>query len=231
MRRSRLLLLSFLTPVVASAQTIVTSTGTAYQTDALAGFTTLGSDLTGLSVQALYAGGGTSSGIFADLGGGLFGVSNADFMLTINGAADTFTQPFALTNNSALNLVGLTLIGAPGNFVFDIDGAAELTAGSGFGRAFDFLAGDIAGTVATYTNVVNLTGFPPLGDIYERIIVDFAAGLGSGGSLTFVADVDEADTAAGAVITPTVPEPGTVVLLATGLLAVAGTAARRRRAS
>jgi hypothetical protein len=231
MRRSRLLLLSFLTPVVASAQTIVTSNGTAYQTDALTGVTTLGSQLVGLSVQALYVGGGTSSGTFADLGGGLFGVANGDFMLTINAGADTFNQPFALTNNSVLNLVGLTLRGAPGNLVFDIDGVNELTPGSSIGRAFSFTSGDIAGTVATYTNIVNLTGFAALGDIFERINVDFAAGLTSGGSLTFVADVDQADTAAGAVVTPSVPEPGTVVLLATGLLAVAGTAARRRRAS
>jgi hypothetical protein len=230
MRRSHLLLLSLLTPVVASGQTIATSNGTAYETAALSGFTTFGSDLTGLSVEARFAGGGTSSGSVADLGGGLFGVANADFMLTINAAANTFSNPFALTNNSQLNLVGLTLRGAPGNLVFDT-GTNPSTPGSENGRAFDFLSGDIAGTVATYTNIVNLTGFAPLGDIFERINVDFAAGLGSGGSLTFVADVDAADTAAGAVVVPRVPEPATVVLLATGLLAVAGTAARRRRAA
>ena len=231
MRRSHLLFLSFLTPVVASAQTIATSAGTPYQTAALSAFTTLGADLVGLSVQAQFAGGGTSSGTFADLGGGVFGVSNADFMLTINGGSNTFTDPFALTNNSGLNLVGLTLIGAPGNLVFDIVSGSEGTLGSGNGQPFDFRSGDIAGTVATYTNIVNLTGFAPLGDLFERVIVDFAAGLASGGSLTFVADIDAADTAGGAVVTPTVPEPGTVVLLATGLLAVAAIAARRRRAS
>ena len=225
-----LLALTLTAASVAEAQTVNQSAGTSYQTTALAGFTTSGAEMSGLRVTAFWADATSTQLTWGNLGGGSWGVSNSRFTLSFPGGGDTFSGAWTLQNLTSAGsaLTRFVLNGAPGNTVFDRDPASS-TEGSANGFDFTFLSGGLAGSTALYTNVVNLTGQPAVGDIFEMLDVALGAGgLGLGQSLTFRADTDNG--ASGAVIVPsTVPEPGTWALLATGLGVLAGASRRRHR--
>lgn len=134
-------------------------------------------------------------------------------------------------------LLGLTLDGEPGLTVFDICGDEDEfcivpppcdsggicgTEGSAQGKEFFTSAGELLDIVATYSQVVALTGESAVGDLWHVLSIDFGEGLADR-EWSFVQDTDNDIRRP----PPGVPAPGTLLLLGVGLV-FAGCTRRRR---
>ncbi len=98
------------------------------------------------------------------------------------------------------------------------------TTGSDQGYTVDDAAGGTANitAVAAYTNVLKISSQATQNDIYGVMTLTFggAQAFNNGKSFTFLADTD--------LVRGTIPEPGSIALLGSGLLGL-GVLARRRR--
>ena len=207
----------------AGAQTVGSVPGVQYNAPSLTGFQTLGNLMGGMVVTATTTGGGVFSGTWQDLGGGNWGVATAAFSVTLGGNTDSFNNPWTLSALGGNQLAGLRFSGAPGGVVFDRDfNPFPGTVGSADGNDFSWVGGDMWRTLVTYTNIVAIGGAPPVGDIFEQVDIQFRDAFSQ--SATFVMDTDNIPP--GTRLTP-VPEPSTIILMASGLVAVAAIGRRR----
>jgi PEP-CTERM motif len=94
-----------------------------------------------------------------------------------------------------------------------------------------------SGVTGIYSNLVGLTGIPPVGDLFEQFTMQFDSGNGAGLSGDFFFAVDTDNIIANSVLVPidpapstTVPEPSTYALMAAGLAGMLLMARRRRNA-
>jgi hypothetical protein len=220
-----------------------TNVGTVYNTTNVQD-TTYGDEMGGMTVVAtlIDSQGGlhTLNGVWTDGAFGIGGVINwvdlfgADkFNLSVFG--DTYNGDAWRLNfdfdSETYRLGSLAFDGRPGNTVFDTRfGGSNGTAGSSAGRdfaGFDPYSGNIT---ATYSNAVGLNGAGPVGDLYANFLLSFgngsyAQGLGqSGDTYRFTLDTDNARTS---LAQTAVPEPGSMMLLGTGLVALASRMRRK----
>lgn len=212
----------------AAASTVITTAnnGIPYQVPELSGFTTSGDQMAGMDAFVTFSDGSVQHANWIATGFAA-GAATVPGFFNISESGDTFTDnAWTLQNlNSSLFITHFTLFGAGDDTVFDRTfGAATGTAGSALGKDFDMAGGNYLIT-ATYSDILNRTGFAPLGDAYEQLDVDFdrATPFGPNASQSFSQDTDSA--AVQGTITP-VPDGGaTAMLFGLGLT---GLAAMRR---
>lgn len=231
----------------ASAATITQNTnlGTVYNTTGVEE-STWGGEMGGMTVRAtlIRADNSTFSldGVWVD---GAFGVaggvqwmtgdSDDDFNLWVLG--DTYFSSWNLNidfDSANYRLGSLSFNGVPGNTVFDTaHGGATGTAGSSNGHDFSGFNPYSGNITATYFNAVSLNGAAPVGDLYANFLLAFGNGTYSQGlgerrnGYDFTLDTDNAR----GLSTPSVPEPGSMILLGTGLVALASRMRRKQAAA
>ena len=160
--------------------TVVYDAGTINETTALTGFSTHGDDMDGMKVTAWY-GAVSETAIWGDTGPGAGAAFGTGWSLTESG--DTFGGTWTLTNNTGSAMTRLLIDAGPGDTVYDISwppgdnnpGSGYGTAGSARGWTFDVTGGSDAGLniVATYRDLVALSGNAPVGDLYRYLDIQF----------------------------------------------------------
>ncbi len=218
----------------AQSQILQSVAGVSYSAAAMGSSATLGSNLLGMLVTARFGDGHSYSANWGSLAGGLTGVEFAGrFSLTVGATSDTWSTPFALTVfGSANRLDALTLSGASGPVIFDRSyGGAAGTVASQSGRDFAFAGtADLWNTLVSYRNPVSMLGSgPPVGDIFETMLVDFRLGIAgapAGQVVYFRQDIDHVSE--DGLILP-VPEPDLRLQTVAGALIGVVVLSRRRR--
>lgn len=227
-RGGLLALLAVLVPAPAWADgvTINFVPGTTYETKALTGHVTHGSDMAGMRVTAYFADGSSEVVFWAEVGMSGPGAYGTGWSLLEDG--DTFSSPWFLSNASGKGLARFVLDGEFGDTVFDVENDDFGTDGSYLGRVFTGDPNLKTPIVVTYRDQIGLTGQPVVGDLYRQmeVVLSDPAGLASGQRLTFWQDTDSSAIEGGITVVGTPAPPG--LLLA--LLGAVPLLARRRRA-
>ena len=214
-------------PAAAATISITQSVGSLYTTTGISPTITNGNNMDGMRITAVLSNGSSvttltqlwTDSATPDTGGVSF--ITPQFALSVTG--DSFEANNWLldtTNIGSWHLLSLTFDGSTGQTVFDrAFGGSVGTPNSASGRDFGGFLSFGGSISALYTNIVAISGSAPVGDIFANVLLTFgdgtfANGLSGGRQYRFSLDTD---TAASTLA----PEPGSMVLLGTGLIALA----------
>jgi len=206
-----------------------------FYTSGLTGFSTLGSEMTGMTFTFTLAGGTVKTSTWGSLGSGTYGVvvANGNDSLRIAMSGDSFTTLWdsddIVNGNNGISIDKFVIDAGAGNAVFDVLSNSVGTAGSADGRPFSTTNSTGGGfdILATYSGRVALTGNAPVGDLYRYLTVDFINGqFGPDYDvIDFYADTDSLKLKGD--LNP-IPEPTTMLLFGAGILGLAGVARKKR---
>lgn len=216
-----------LASVPAQAQVTYATDGTTASIPGLTGFATTGADMTGLSITATFSNGLTETRAWATTGVGAGGVTGTGWSLGL--AGDSFTNNWLFDFKDAFaQLTRLVIDGSTGLTVLDRTFTGAGTPGSASGLDFNFAAGSCGSCVATatYGGLTSITPDAAVGDLFQKVTVDFTGQTGPRVDWSFVQDTDNDSR-----FVPGIPEPETYALLLGGLGFVSWVARRRRQAA
>ena len=223
----------------ATAQTVAFDAGTTYNSAGVTNHQATGASMSGMLVTAYFSDGTVSSAIWGDIGGGYHGISNGLFTLNLGSATDSYFSAWGLSNDYGYGMTRLVMQGGDnGGVAFDqaigLLGLAEGTPGSDIGRDFSncraggvltcLFTADYWNTTATYRDQVAVPPAGAVGDLYATLDLQFGSSFTGRYDQMMWLDTD--NIAPMATVTP---EPGTVLLLGSGLALVGGFGLRRRR--
>ncbi len=219
-------------PAASSATEVRYETGTVWATDGISSVSSTGASLAGAAVTVGFVGGGMQSAVWAASSGDAGGAFGTGWRLGVDGATYVNAAgfgPWVFEVDGGVTVAWLSIDVGPWS-VFDATRTYASdpvgypsTPGSQSGTPFAYWGmDDLFGTTATYRDAVALHGHAPVGDLYRTLTLAFETGV-TDTALAFSSDTDTASTA----LVP-VPEPGTLLLVGTGL-AAAGWRGRRRR--
>jgi hypothetical protein len=188
-----LLLLAGGTQAQPGSVTVLFDAGVTNQTTALTGYGTYGGMMVGMVVTAYFSD-ETFEQVLWTASSYYSGAANGTGW-SLEQSGDTWDRNWRLYNGTGKAIVRIEIDAGPGNTVFDTywPGNTEGTPGSARGKDFTVTGGlGNLTIIATYRDVVTLTGSAPVGDLYRRLDIDFvnAGGFGSGRTLYYVGDTD-----------------------------------------
>lgn len=234
---------TFLSSASAFAETIVTNVDNLSPTisvPSVADWATASADMNGMRITATFFGGGAETLVWGT--GSKGGVAGTGWELNMSSlTGNTLSTPWILDSTGA-DIMSLLIEGQPGNTIFDIDprvAAQYNTAGSRDGVPFTDEYTDDFGNlitdsvqlsgvdiVALYSTLVVLNGSAPKYDLYSNLLLTFTNtnptnhGFTTNDTLSFIADTDNGGAP--------VPEPATLLLFGSGIVAFAGSRIKRK---